>query len=69
MFKVSLITNWAFGAAKPVTKPLETELVKFGLFPDFWGQGDHFWGQKSKNVSLEKIAPQKTAERKKNLHR
>ena len=67
MFKVSLMTNYAFGAAKPVTKPPETELVKFGLFPGFWGQGDHFWGQKSKNVSLEKIAPQKNSRKEKKV--
>ena len=31
--------------------------VVWTLFPGFWGQGVHFWGQKSKNMTLEKNCP------------
>ena len=27
--------------------------VVWTLSPDFWGQGVHFWGQKSKNIKGE----------------
>ena len=30
--------------------------VVWTLFPGFWGQVVNFWGQKSKSISLEKIA-------------
>ena len=56
-------TNGTFGAAKHVTKPLETELVKSNLIYMLLGLISqvfvHFRGQKTKDMSLEKIAKKK----------
>ena len=53
---------------QPVSRPVEQIIGFFPkdlkrckkqckLFPGFWGQVAHFWGQKSKNLSLEKKLP------------
>ena len=57
-------TNGAFGPVKPENKPLRNIrgqiqpdfYVVWTLFPGFWGQGVHFWGQKTKNIGGKKIA-------------
>ena len=43
--------------------------VVWTLFPGFWGQGVHFWGQKRKNMSLEKIAKKQWKGKKKRTYK
>ena len=40
-------------------------LILYVVFPGFWGQGVNFWGQKNKNMSLEKQSPKTSGKEKK----
>ena len=39
--------------------------IVWTLFPGFWGQGVHFWGQKSKNMRHEKNCQKNSGKKKK----
>ena len=41
--------------------------VVWTLFTGFWGQGVHFWSQKSKDMSLENNCPKTSEKEKKTL--
>ena len=43
--------------------------VVWTLYPGFCGQGAHFWGQKSKNMRLEKNCQKTSGKEKKNTER